>query len=421
MPDDNIPMPVNTGKAKEKKRFFDGNSRPSGKWAMIAALALLLAIIAALLSYTNATRKSEASKVVVKDIGAQMPGGDTSLPGGAGTPAYNEKMLQQSTNNANEAKDHGNSYMPPPSGQTQTQPGSVLANSMGGSSAPVDQQPTASTPVTEQQQAQTTQQQQARATAEQQRAEAMMQAMIKQMQGIDDRLGNQFHAQTVTVYKDDKNTGAGKGGNDRVAASSAGVAAAGAKVVKSPVKPGLLVYASNDILLSSEGSTGARATVLNGDFKDWVLLGTFTHSDTSMKIQYTTLVAPDGTDYQVNAYAVSPSVDSASIATEVNNHNLERWGGLIAAAFLQGFGNASLLSGTQNVGALPGASGVGGGTTGYLGGYITSVPTLSLMQKGAVALGSVGTQVSNQLTKNFNRPPTITLNAGEPIGVLFVK
>jgi intracellular multiplication protein IcmE len=152
------------------------------------------------------------------------------------------------------------------------------------------------------------------------------------------------------------------------------------------------------------------------------LLGSFTSGKESLAIHYITLVDPVGNDYAVTAYAVSPDTDKAAIATNVDNHMLERWGGLTAAAFLKGFGQATLLSGTQSVGGPLVNQGIGqSANPGYYGGYITQAPQYDLMQKGAVAMGEVGNQAAQQLSKNFNQPPTVTLAAGAPLGILFIK
>jgi intracellular multiplication protein IcmE len=46
---------------------------------------------------------------------------------------------------------------------------------------------------------------------------------------------------------------------------------------------------------------------------------------------------------------------------------------------------------------------------------------LSTSDEIKVGLGNTGNQLAPQLEKNFNIPPTVTVNQGSGVGVLFLK
>ena len=96
------------------------------------------------------------------------------------------------------------------------------------------------------------------------------------------------------------------------------------------------------------------------------------------------------------------------LATGVDHHYLERWGSLLAASFMEGYGNA-IRNGNRitSVGPL---------------GNVVSVPKdgLSHGEIAREALGTVGQRMGGAVAESFGRPNTITVAPGTGLGVLIV-
>jgi hypothetical protein len=108
----------------------------------------------------------------------------------------------------------------------------------------------------------------------------------------------------------------------------------------------------------------------------------------------------------INAVAIDPDTARTALASNVDSHYLLRYGSLMGSAFLEGLGEATMQSGST--------------FSNNFVGYSTSTAVLSGGQKTIVALGQVGQKLSNATAGFFNTPPTVTVNAGEGIGILFM-
>jgi len=109
----------------------------------------------------------------------------------------------------------------------------------------------------------------------------------------------------------------------------------------------------------------------------------------------------------VNAVAIDPDTARTAVASDVNNHYMLRYGTLFASSFISGLASAVAESGSTTVQEPFGTS-------------VTTNPTTSATQKAIIALGNVGTQYASVLGQNFNRVPTVTVNSGAGIGILFM-
>ena len=123
------------------------------------------------------------------------------------------------------------------------------------------------------------------------------------------------------------------------------------------------------------------------------------------------MILPSGADLQLEAYAVDPSTSEASVATSVDTHFFSRWGGLVASAFLEGLANAKRFSGAQST-----LYGNAAGTTDQM-----IWNTYSPADQAWIAAGKVGEKASRIFARNFERPPTVYLEQGTPVGVLIIS
>lgn len=385
---------MNTGPSKEKK---GGRNRASGKWTLLSAIGGILCLLA-IAGYMMILNNKDDSSANVKAMRIEIKQAD-ALTGGKGTPEYNQKLQEKALEDAQKAEALQKSFVPPVIGKT-TEDNQALLN------AAKDEPARAAPP--KQQEVQ--RERQAKPQGQQKDpADALRALMLKEMQEIAKK--NEFGPQTSYTYikpeEDEKETDArpvdGKGGDIADTIALPGL----------NIKPGDLLYAVNDIHLNSDGGNKVvRATVLSGEYKGYIALGNFARENESLMIEFTSLTSPSGTVHPIKAYAIDPTVPTANVASAVDNHILERWGGLIAASFIQGLGDATRNSGitSQNY-----------STTGISGGLVTSTPEYSLMEKGVIAMGTVGDRASQVLMQKFNRPPTVELYAGQQIAILIIK
>ncbi len=187
-------------------------------------------------------------------------------------------------------------------------------------------------------------------------------------------------------------------------------AAAVAEPTGNVLKAGTIEIAVLDTGINSDEQSPILATIVQqGPLKNAKLLGQFSRVDKKLVLNFTTLSIPNlNKSISINAVAIDPDTAKTALASDVNNHYLLRYGTLIASSFLQGLGTAVSQSGSTVVFQPAGNT------------FITN-PTTSAAQKGLVALGNVGTQYAATLGQNFQKPPTVTLNAGSAVGILLMS
>ncbi len=175
-------------------------------------------------------------------------------------------------------------------------------------------------------------------------------------------------------------------------------------------KTGDLLYAIVDTAINSDVNSVVMATIVSGTHKKAKLIGSFARFDKRLVIQFNRAVLLDGTETPIEAYAIDPKTTEASVASRVNTRFFSRWGGLIAASFLEGFGEATQMSGAESVDNVFGES---------TGSMVFS--NYSVADQAWIAAGKVGEKVGEIFTQNFNRPPTVYLDMGSAIGILIIN
>lgn len=176
------------------------------------------------------------------------------------------------------------------------------------------------------------------------------------------------------------------------------------------VKAGDVLYGVIDTSVNSDEPSPILATVVEGKLKGSKLVGTIETFESGKKVvlRFNTINIP-GRPASVGANIVAIDADTArtALASSVDNHYLLRYGSLFASAFLQGYGQAVSESGTvvttQN------------GTT------QTQNPPLNGKEQFFAGLGQLGASWSQALGENFNRKPTVFVNEGTGVGLLFLN
>jgi len=177
------------------------------------------------------------------------------------------------------------------------------------------------------------------------------------------------------------------------------------------VKPGDMLYAVVETGVNSDVPSAVMATVAVGPYKGARLLGKFQRFEERLVLAFTRAILPSGADLQLEAYAVDPATSEASVATSVDTHFFSRWGGLIAASFLEGLGTAKKFSGAQST--------LYGSAAGLADQMVWN--TYSPEDQAWIAAGKVGEKASRIFERNFDRPPTVYLEQGTPVGILILN
>jgi|GEM_PF-1612579 len=212
--------------------------------------------------------------------------------------------------------------------------------------------------------------------------------------------------------------GSAKDTMDQQKAQQAAAAAAIAQQPGPPIiKAGTILFATLNTSVNSDEPGPVLATILTGEYKNSRLVGSVQQTqDPSglnrperVQLNFTTMNMPDAAKtIGISAVAIDPDTARTALASNVDHHYLLRYGTLFASSFMEGYGNAVTQSG-QIV------------TNFASGGQSVVNQQLNPRQEFAAGLGQVGQQWGEQMGQIFNRPNTITVNAGTSMGILFLS
>jgi type IV secretory pathway VirB10-like protein len=181
------------------------------------------------------------------------------------------------------------------------------------------------------------------------------------------------------------------------------------------LQPGDILYAVLQTAIHSDEPGPVRAKIVGERFKDSILLGGLSpfppivgSRPERVRVKFDHLTTPERVTYPIDAYAIDTETARTALATGVDYHAMERGGSLIAASFLEGYGQAVRASHSIT-------------TVGPLG-NVVSVPQDDIDHEDIVreAVGTVGERLGDAVGDNFRRPNTITVASGTGIGVLIV-
>jgi hypothetical protein len=225
-------------------------------------------------------------------------------------------------------------------------------------------------------------------------APAPDQDRIKALVGDLGKLGNPGPgAPVVTIGKD-------------VEEPTETVATAVVEVFGPRLKIGEVLFAVTEMAVDSRVDAPVMSRVVGGKHKGLRFIGAFKQNNETLTLGFSRLIDPQLGSIGIEALAVNPSTDSPVMKAKVDRHLLARWGGLLASSFLEGLGEA------MN----------GSGTTVSLNGDVVAVDKdkVDVGDAAVEAMGRVGSRAAGQLEKNFDRPPTVTMPSGSPIGILIL-
>ncbi|WP_192484578.1 MULTISPECIES: DotG/IcmE/VirB10 family protein [Cysteiniphilum] len=189
------------------------------------------------------------------------------------------------------------------------------------------------------------------------------------------------------------------------------------KLKKRLFKAGDIQIAVIDTAVNSDQEgTPVLARIVVGPYKGAKLLGGFVRKEDKLVIQFNTLsIANRPTSIEINAYAIDQSTAQTALASDVDHHYLLRYGSLFAASFLDGFGNYFTNSQMNNQRMCYWDS------TSNKTVCIGNEADLTAKNAAYAGVGKIGSALSKSVAKEFDRPPTVTIDQGSAIGVLFMR
>lgn len=181
------------------------------------------------------------------------------------------------------------------------------------------------------------------------------------------------------------------------------------------IKAGTIYFAVLDTQANSDyPNSPLLATIVEGPYKGAKLMGKLmTEKNVAGQLDRISMNFTVMNDDRwektkaVTAYAIDPDTARTVMASSVNYHYLKRFGAAMATAFLQGYAGAITTSGSTT-------------TTGIFG-TSSQYPQLDPRQKLFVGLGQVGQTLGQATQAWINVPPTVRVEAGVGIGILFVN
>ena len=187
-------------------------------------------------------------------------------------------------------------------------------------------------------------------------------------------------------------------------ASSASTGGAGSGIPG--VLPGDILYCLNRVALNSDAPGPAMVEVVAGPLRGAKVIGSFQRLNKHLVLRFSQLVARSGVSYRISGYGIDPRTDATAVRSGVDSHYLERWGGIVAASFLQGYGEAVQRSGLT--------------TTSTAYGTTQSYPDYDVEAQLWLGAARVGERAASLFQSQFGMAPTVTLRGGTEIGVLLL-
>ncbi len=246
---------------------------------------------------------------------------------------------------------------------------------------------------------------------EQQRLQALMGAMSQQAgQLINSWQPPLMAGQVGSTEKDLPQSKAAKGGENKE--TLAGMAGSKEGLLASPlIKAGTIIYAILDTAVNSDyPDSPVLATVVSGPYKGAKLLGklAITQGQDRVSLTFKLMNKEEwSAGKSINAYAIDPDTARTALASNVNYHYFLRYGSLFASSFLSGYASAVSSSGATTSLSVTGST--------------TTNPVLSPSSKLMVGLGEVGKTLSKAAQSYSNTPPTVKIDPGVSLGILFMS
>ena len=358
------------------------------RW-VIPVIAGLVAIglVGGLVYFYRAKNTTQHTPTQVKALSDNRK---TSVVGGPGTEKYNKEMKGYEAEESIRAAKEGRTYINSPVGK----PDPIVPKDV----VKKVEAPKAAEPEVRQQAPKAVDRARVQQMAEMQKS--IESAIKSEMQMINKSLDNNYPQPTVFVYETagQNEEGENQNINNGIAEQR--------EVVFTPFEVGEVLYAMNTIAINSDVPGPAMIELVTGRLKGGKFIGSFVRHNKHLLLKFNAF-AYEGRTYPVEGLAVDPATSGVAMRSDVDSHYLERWGGLVAASFLEGFAEAVSSSGVN--------------TESTAVGVIVNRPVFSAADQLWIAAGKVGENLAEPMLQNFYKPPTVYLEPGTGIGILIVK
>lgn len=359
------------------------------KWMMIVALVTVAYVI-----YSMLTTKESLVQSSVSSAKADRA---LSVAGAGGSDRYNDQVVIANDENAEKARSEGRSFIPTLERGGEVDLTQFEMTAPEPAPAPVQVAPVAPPPPAAPPQQQTQQRQQ------RQQPDANM---VAAMQAYSSQWRRGTPAMTV-VYTEPAERGDTRGDGTDADNTEEEMRVLPVLGPESPFKVGQILYVENMFAVDSDKRSPVVAKVLSGPQAGGKFIGGFERQDDALILVYNTYADPDGVVTPITAYAVDPNQKTMNVSSEVDYHRFQRWGGLIAASFLEGFSDAF-------------SRGAGSTTIATAGSTIVTEEPYDSREQVLIASGKVGERLADKADANFDRPPTVTLYPEMTMGVMIV-
>lgn len=372
---------------------------------MVFFIGLALALVIMLVAWVVLVRQGNRAHQELQSSIATPP--SLQQAGGApqtATPEYDRLLAAGNAQQADEAMKTGDSAVPIPRTGVEQAPVTMAPQPIAAATPtpPPETSPSA--------QASRSGADQARAAAIQARAAAMQQQMSK----LQSYWAVQPHASMLVAQGATEKavdgasaastaTGTGQGSGDPT------------EVVTPDIRMGDMLYATLDYAIDTDDPTPAiQATIRQpGRFNGARVLGEVQAGDQYAKtvgLHFTRMMVPGEPKARtIDAWAVDPTRDRPSIASDVNHHYISRGMSLFIGSFLSGYADA-LIAGGQTERVISDNN----TTTVQRDAYTNR-------QLAQIGIGNVGKTASQEFATGANRKPTVRVDAGVDMGIWFVE
>lgn len=149
---------------------------------------------------------------------------------------------------------------------------------------------------------------------------------------------------------------------------------------------------------------------LQGPLDNVRLIGNLVYSSNQATIQFNMAYLADGRALPLKGMAISEDTTRTGVAKQVDTHDFERYGSLVAGALLQGAGQIGqiLLQNNQQVAVDPAS------------GFALASQRVSPYQAALAGTLPLGQALTATAAQKFNRPATISSPTGAGIGIVFL-
>ena len=166
------------------------------------------------------------------------------------------------------------------------------------------------------------------------------------------------------------------------------------------------VYGRTVLAVSSDQGGPVVVEALSGPIAGDRMTGGFERRDDRLVVHLDSITLQDGTVQRIEALVIAPDTMETAVASSVDQHYLSRFVLPVAAAFVQGLGQAISQSNSTVI-----ASPFGGAT---------AFQNLNLNQQLGVAAGVAASQFGAAVKEAAPKGPTVKMDANVNVGVVFL-